>query len=123
MNPTGGISVAEYQWLINALFGLCTVLGGLILKAAWDEVKSVRASLDAEIKSLREALAIQQQYINEKLAEEVKSLREALSRQQDYINERHVQKDDFREFRDEVREGLQRIFDRLDRKVDKTDKE
>jgi hypothetical protein len=55
------------------------------------------------------------------LWDEVKTLRKAMTELHTYINEKHVHKDDFKEFTREVREGLQRIFDRLDTKADKKD--
>lgn len=37
-----GMSLSEYQWLLNWSFGIVGVLLGAFIKTLWDEMKSLR---------------------------------------------------------------------------------
>jgi len=81
------------QNLVNAAFTMVTSLGAWIVKAIWDAIKELKQE-NKEIKEI--------------------------------LNERYVRKDDFKEVIHEIkdlnRKALERIFNRIDNKVDKTEK-
>lgn len=81
------------QTILNWLFGLVGVLGGVILREMWEAVKGLRKD-------------------NEALIDRINQLNEKIGRE-------YVRRDDYRDDIAEVKAMLARIFDKLDEKADK----